>query len=272
MVIRPESLLHLPLGPSQDSKTSKRLDLGGYPLPFTSRPNLSGLAFVLGTADPNGWNVAAQVAADLGRQMQGTLVDLVVAYGNAVPEQVRKERDLLLIGRPGKLALVSELGSILPAPFAPGSNLASEPDAPVAYRTARDASLGYLELLPAPWNNERTVLAVLGSTDQGLIWAGAALTTPKQRGALTGNLAVIHDEQIDSRDTRPKVTAAPTPQSAATTTQPEEAKRPNIFLLLAASVVALIMLGGAIALVMWWRRRGAQARHTSGIHDQAEAE
>ena len=116
-----------------------------------------------------------------------------------------------------------------------------------------------------------TVLAVLGSTDQGLIWAGAALTTPKQRVALTGNLAMIHDEQIDSHDTRPKMTAAPTPQPAATTTQPEEAKRPNIFLLLAASVVALIVLGGAISLVVWWRRRGAQTQRAGDIHDHAEA-
>jgi hypothetical protein len=126
---------------------------------------------VLGIDDPTGWNIASQIAADLGRQMQGTLVDPIVAYADAVPEQVPKERDLLLIERPDKLVLASELGSALPAPFAPGSNLASEPDATVAYRMAPNTSLGYLELLPAPWSAERTVLAVLGSTDQGLVWA-----------------------------------------------------------------------------------------------------
>ncbi|MFL5802005.1 MAG: hypothetical protein ACJ8CR_09735, partial [Roseiflexaceae bacterium] len=220
------------------------------------------LAFVLAPNDPTGWNIAAHVGVDLGRQMQGTLVDLAVAYANAVPEQLRKERDLLLIGRPGALALMSELGSALPAPFAPGSGLASEPDATVAYRTTHDASLGYLELLPAPWSAERSVLAVLGSTGQGLTWAGAALTTPKLRGALTGNLAVIRGDQIDSRDTRPKATVALATQPAATA-QPEEVKRPNIFLLLAAGVVALIMLGGAIMLAVWWRRRGAKSQHAS---------
>jgi hypothetical protein len=272
MVIRPESLLHLPLGPSQGSKTSHRIDLSSYPAPLTVKPNLGGVAFVLGADDPAGWNVAAQVAADLGRQMQGTLVDLVAAYGDAVPEQVRKERDLLLIGRPSKLALVRELSSSLPAPFASGSSLVSEPGATVAYRTAQNASLGYLELLPAPWSGERTVLAVLGSTDQGLAWAGAALTTPKLRDALTGNLAVIQGDQIDSRDTRPTLTAASVTQPAPATAQPEEAKRPNIFLLLAAGVVALIMLGGAISLVVWWRRRGAQAQRTALTRDQIEAE
>jgi Bacterial cellulose synthase subunit len=270
MIIRPESLFHLPLGPSQDSKVPKRLDLSTYPSPFTARPNLSALAFVLGVDDPTGWNIATQIAADLGRQMHGTLVDLVVAYGDTVPEQIRKERDLLVIGRPGKLALIGELRSSFPAPFAPGSSLASEPDAPIAYRMPRDTSLGYLELLPAPWSAERTVLAVLGSNDQGLAWAGAALTTPYLRGALTGNLAVIQGERIESRDTRPKTTAAPGTQPAAATAQPEQVKRPNIFLLLAAGIVALIMLGGAILLVVWWRRRSTQ--RAGVMHDQAEAE
>jgi hypothetical protein len=267
MVIRPESLLHLPLGASQDSQALKRIDLSSYPVPFSIKPNLGGLAFVLAAHDPTGWNTAAQIAIDLGRQMYGTLADLVVAYGDTVPEHVRKERDLLLIGRPGTLPLLSELGGALPAPFAPGSSLASEPDATVAYRTAQDASIGYLELFPAPWNAERTVLAVLGSTDQGVTWAGAALTTPARRGVLTGNLAVIKGDQIDSRDTRPKTTATPTPAPAATSPQPEDVKRPNIFLLLAAGIVALIGLSGAIALVIWWRRRGGRFRRAGRIQD-----
>jgi hypothetical protein len=271
MVIRPESQLHLPLGPLQDSKVAQRFDLSSFPAPFSVKPDLSGLAFVLGAADPAGWNVAQQIAVELGKQMQGTLVDLAVAYADALPEQMRQERDLLLIGRPDQLGLVRELGSALPMPFAPGSSLASEPDAVIVYRMPRGASLGYLELLPAPWSAERTVLAVLGSTDQGLISAGAALTMPKLRGALTGNLAVIQGDRIDSRDTRPKAIAAPTPQPAATTL-PEDAKRPNMFLLLAVSVVALIMLGGAIFVVVWWRRRGAKAQRTALARDQIEAE
>ncbi len=212
MAIRPESLLHLPLGPLQKSAVLKQLDLSSYPSPFTVEPNLSGLAVVLAPNDPASWNVAAQISADLGRHMQGTLVDLAVAYGSAVPEHIRKERDLLLIGQPGKLTLLSELGSALPAPFEQGSALASESDAAISYRTTQEISLGYLELLPAPWSADRSILAVVGSTDQGLAWAGAALTTPQLRGALTGNLAVIQGDQIDSRDTRPKEANAPTPQ------------------------------------------------------------
>jgi hypothetical protein len=272
MVIRPESLLHLPLGPSQASGASKRIDLSTYPSPFTIKPNLSNLAFVLGTDDPTGWNVAAQVAADLGRQMQGTLVDLAVAYGKELPEQMRKERDLLLIGLPSTLPLVSELGSALPAPFIAGSTVAAESDATVAYRMPQGASLGYVELFPAPWSVERTVLAVLGSTDQGLIWAGAALTTPKLRGALTGNLAIIQGDQIDSRDTRPKTTAPAATQPSAPTAQPEEVKRPSIFLFVAVGVVALMMIGSLIFLVVWWRRRGAKAQPMGVMRDQTEAE
>jgi cellulose synthase operon protein B len=270
MVIRPESLLHLPLGPLQKSMVLKQLDLSSYPSLFTVGPNLSDLAVVLAPNDPASWNVAAQISTDLGRHMQGTLVDLAVAYGNAVPEQIRKERDLLLIGQPGKLPLLSELGSALPAPFELGSALASESDAAISYRTTQGISLGYLELLPAPWSVDRSILAVVGSTDQGLAWAGAALTTPQLRGALTGNLAVIQGDQIDSRDTRPKGANAPTPEPTAATAPPEELQRPNTFLLLAAGVVVLIMLGGAIFLVVWWRRRGAKSQHATVVPDQDE--
>lgn len=271
MVIRPESLLHLPLRPAQGGKLSHRIDLSSYPAPFTVKPNLSGMAFVLDAADPQGWNIAAHIAADLGRQMQGTLVDLVAAYGDAVPEQLRSERDLLLIGRPDKLALARELGNALPAPFAPGSNLASEPDAAVSYRTGAGASLGYLELLPAPWSADRTILAVLGSTAEGLGWAGAALTTPKLRGTLSGNLAVIQADRIDSRDTRPKATGSPTPQPTPTAAQAEEAKPPSILLLLAAGIVVLMILGGAIAAVVW-RRRAARIRLAAATRDPTENE
>ena len=80
--------------------------------------------------------------------------------------------------------------------------------------------------------------------------------------------AVIQGEQIDSRDTRPKGSAAPTTKPAEAAAEPEEAKRPNTFLLLAAGVVVLIVLGGASFLVIWWRRRSARIRPAARTPDQ----
>ena len=262
MVIRGESLLHLPLSPAKAGEAARRSDLGRYPLPFSVAPGLGDTAFVLQPDDPAGWEVAGRLAFGLGVQMQGDVADLRAAYADALPADLRGARDLLVIGRPSKLPLIGELGAALPAPFPSGGDIASESGASVSYRVAPGTSVGYLQLLPAPWDGGRMVLAVLGSTDEGLGWAGAALTDTKLRATLSGNLAVVRDQQIESYDTRPKGAAqtGPTPTPAGTPPAAQAAGgRPTILLLGAAAVLGLIALAALVALVVWWRRRRRRA-------------
>jgi hypothetical protein len=195
LTLRPESLLHLPLGPAEGS-LPVTFDLRKYPAPFTTDPSLNNLAFVLARDDPNGWNLAARIAFDLGDRARLTLAKLVATYADSVSEDIRANYDLIVVGRPSTLPLIAELGSALPAPFAAGSDLATEQDLSVVYRLPADASVGYLELLSAPWQGDRAVLAVLGNTDQGVQWAGNALVNPTLRGRLTGNFAVVNAEQV----------------------------------------------------------------------------
>jgi cellulose synthase operon protein B len=269
MSIRPETMLHLPLGPAPASEITQTIDLSRYPAPFTARPNFGGLAFVLAAEDPASWHVAADIAFDLGRQSQGAPLDLVVVVGDTVPEQVRKERDLLLIGRPSTLPLIGELRSTLPAPFEPDADVATEPGVQVAYRMQPGTSIGYLELLPAPWSAERTVLAVLGSTDEGLGWAGAALTMPRLRSQVSGNLVVIDGEQVESRDTRPKHTEAEQePPATDESTPAPTAQRPSTVMLLGVATAALVVLGGVVGLAIWWWRRRVRRRASADAHGE----
>jgi hypothetical protein len=171
-----------------------------------------------------------------------------------VPEQVRATRDLLLVGRASKLPLLGEIRPLLPAPFEAGSDLAAEPSAPVQYRRARGESVGYIQLLAAPWSKTRTILAVLGSTDQGLRWAGAALTTPELRSRLSGNLAIVQERKISSSDTRPQPPAekqqAPQPEAA-----PAAESQPGRAILWAAAAIAVLLLMIIGSLALRWRRR-----------------
>lgn len=262
MSIRPESLLHLPLEPAQASQPARPIDLASYPAPFTTRPDFSGLALVLAHDDPVGWQVAAKLAFDMGRQSQGGLVNLAAAYGDALPDQVRQERDLLLVGRPSALPLLGELKGALPAPFEPGSDLASEPAAQVVYRMPEGTSIGYIQLLAAPWSAERTVMAVLGSTDEALQTTGAALITPQLRSQLSGNLAVIDGAKIESHDTRPKPKAEQPeqPEEGAEPAAEPAAERPSTMLLVAGAGGAFLALGGIVFGVFWWLRRRARKR------------
>ncbi|MBV9786909.1 MAG: cellulose biosynthesis cyclic di-GMP-binding regulatory protein BcsB, partial [Chloroflexi bacterium] len=255
LAIRPESSLHLPLGSTPDSP-AQALDLKRYPQPLTIDPSLQRLAFVLAADDPQSWAVAAGIALDLGRQTQLTLAEPLVVFGDSVPEQVRSSRDLVIVGRASRLPILDEIKESLPAPFAPGSDLAAEPGSPVQFRRSSGDSVGYVQLLAAPWDEQHAVLAVLGSTEQGLDWAGAAVTTPKLRSLLSGNLAIVHDQQITSTDTRPEQT--PAEQPAETEAESAAAPAPSRAILLAAAAIGGLLLALIVALVIWWRRRKAR--------------
>lgn len=256
LAIRPESSLHLPLGSTPESP-AQTLDLKRYPQPLTISPSLQRLAFVLAADDPQSWAVATGIALDLGRQTQLTLAEPMVVYGDSVPEQVRASRDLVIVGRPSRLPILNEIKVDLPAPFEPGSDLAAEPGAPVQFRRTSGDSVGYVQLLAAPWDEQRAVLAVLGSTEQGLSWAGASLTTPKLRSLLSGNLAIVHDQQITSTDTRPGQNPAEQP-AAATEAESTPAPAPRRAILLAVAAIGGLLLALIVALAVWWRRSKAR--------------
>jgi hypothetical protein len=130
------------------------------------------------------------------------VIDLNAAFDDAVPEDLRNSRDLILIGLPSELTLISELKDSLPAPFETGQNIPVVDNQQVSYRFPPDTSIGYLQLLPSPWNSSRTILAVVGSTDEGVGLAGNALSDPLLRSRLAGNFALVSAENISVADTR----------------------------------------------------------------------
>ena len=79
------------------------------------------------------------------------------------------------------LPWLSWINASLPAPFAPSSDIAVERGMRVTYRLPEGTDLGYVQLLSSPWNSARTILAVMGSSDKGLTWAGNAITDPRWR-------------------------------------------------------------------------------------------
>jgi hypothetical protein len=199
--ILPESSLHLPLRPATAGVVQLR-DMSSYPYPFASEPTLSALAFVLPKADASTWNAAAQIALQLGNQSSGAMFNLSVAYDGELPDDVRNTRNLIVIGLPSDLQLLTELKDSLPAPFADGTNVAVLQGQQVAYRFPAEADLGFLELLASPWNADRVILTVAGSTPAGVEQAGKTLTDPAFRSKLRGNFVLVNGESLSVADTR----------------------------------------------------------------------
>jgi len=262
------SLLHLPLGPATGQPAAE-LNLDRYPEPFTVDPNLATVAFVMPEDDAAAWRVAARLAFYLGDQSDARLADFAVAFADAVPEALRQERDLIVIGRPSQLPLLTELSEVLPSPFEPGSDIAIEKNSLVVYRLPDGASVAYLQLMAAPWNAQRTILTVLGNTDEALGWAGAAVTTSALVGRLAGNFVVINGAQLYATDTR---LVSPNGSLVATavpggTSEPPTVPATNVereAWLLPAMGISLVAMLGIIGFVIFsglrQRRAARQGR------------
>lgn len=251
--IRPESMLHIPLGPL-DTQLGM-LDLRAYPAIFS--PTLDTLAFVVDPSDPLVLRVAISVAYTLGQKTQGTLMNPEVAFANDMLQTLREARSLLVIGRPSKLPILAELTN-MPAPFDKGSDIATEPQNELKFRLPSDTPSGYLEIFPSPWNTERFILTVLGNNTQGLLYAHNALQTPSLRNELTGNLAVIYGNNIYATNTNLNATPQPVtiivPPTATPMPKENSSTGPQPSLVI-IGVIAVVIFIFAVIFILMQRKR-----------------
>ncbi len=194
------SNLHLPLLPTPIN-TSSNFDLANYPAPLDYDPTLGNTAFVLPKDDLQSWRSALAISSYLGLASQGPVTTLGAFYADSLPAAERPKYNLLIIGRPSMLPIISELNNALPAPFANNSDVAREPDMQVTYSIAPNTNLGYVELLSSPWGNNKVIIAALGNTQQGVAWAASHLIAPLSY-TLKGNFAVINGTRVITTDTR----------------------------------------------------------------------
>jgi hypothetical protein len=227
---------------------------------------LKNTAFVLPHNDLNSWRSALKIAAYLGQSTNGTLSALSVFYSDQMTAADKAKYNLLVIGLPSQSPIVKEMNSALPVPFSGGDNLSPVNSSQVAYHISPDSPLGYIEMMPSPWNPTHIVLAALGNTTSGLSWATNALIDPSLRNNLAGNFDVIHDRQILTNDTRVStvVSAAtiPTLQAGVVALAPSTgasttpAARPGwipLVVILAIALMVVILAG--VAIRNQWRSR-----------------
>jgi hypothetical protein len=192
-----DSSFHLPFT-SQDLEPS--LDL--FPYPFDERPNLSGLLLILpdrpGQLD---YDLMLQVSGGLGAADQGDSLALTVTTADLVTQGDREDKDLILIGRPSVHSAIAELNDRLPQPFEAGSDLLRSQVEPMLLAQDPSRAIGLIQELAAPWDPERTILVLTGTTDEGVAMAAATLLSESDE--LTGNVAVV-EESVGVRafDTR----------------------------------------------------------------------
>lgn len=193
--------IHMPVGGQQVALNSL-INLNDYPSMFTSYRNLDDVAFILAKNDPTGWDMASKIAFDIGATASIPVANLEAVYGDAVPQSIRDERSLILVGRASNLPIIADLNDKLPAPFEPGSDEATQPSLLVNYRLLPGVSVGYLQIIPSPWNDDNFILLVSGNTESGVPMAGEKLISSEFSSQLAGNFSVLYNEQVLTTDTR----------------------------------------------------------------------
>jgi hypothetical protein len=193
LFISSESRLHL----DHKEQDAPGLDLGFYPHPFSQRSDLGDVLFVLPSEpQPEEWEEALQLATALGRAAGGPNFAPAVAVGDTWPEVQMGDYHFIVLGRPSRNPVLRQVNDQLPQPFLLDSDIIDQQLNEVVLRLPSGVSLGYVQLMPSPWNEERAFLAVTGTTDEGVRWAVDVLT--ERAWTLKGNLALVREEEIST--------------------------------------------------------------------------
>ncbi len=109
---------------------------------------------------------------------------------------------LIVVGRPSANPLLASLNDSLPQPFVAGEDRLQPVIGQVIYRLPDDFSIGIFQFFPSPWNPNRVVLALTGTTQEGENWLLQALSDDTLFYILGGHIAFVLGDQIEVIDLR----------------------------------------------------------------------
>lgn len=178
-----------------------RLDLDDFPNPFQTNLTLSNLLFALPSAPTvDEAEIALNLAASLGNSARGKTIVPAAMLGNDLPAEGLEGYQIIAIGRPTHQPLIQQVNAQLPQPFLPDSDEIDQRLDNVIFRLPPNIDLGYIQLIPSPWKEDRAFLAVTGTSDSGV--ERAARTLIINPSNLRGNLALVTSDKLNSIDTR----------------------------------------------------------------------
>jgi hypothetical protein len=203
LTIYADSGLHLP-----HENADLSLDLANYPYPFSDPGDLGEVVFSLST-DPTITEIEGvlRLAAWLGNVSKGSSFVPQVVLGGDPEAESWTGFDMIAAGRPTNNPYVSAVNETLPQPFRPGTDEILQQVDDLIYRLPAGISLGYVQELPSPRDEEQAMLVVTGTTDESVAWALSVLSDDALFWRLAGNLALIRGEEVWTTDTRERTAA-----------------------------------------------------------------
>jgi hypothetical protein len=106
---------------------------------------------------------------------------------------------VIAIGRPTANPFIASLNDQLPQPFVDGEDALKQQIGNLVYRLPAEYSVGLVEVLPAPWQPDRAISVISGTSDEGVAWALNAFLDPDLRDSLTeGEVSFVRDRNIET--------------------------------------------------------------------------
>jgi len=239
LVVYADSRLRIPGAPAALPAT-----LSNYPRAFLGAMDLSDVTFVVPAAS----NLAiaralAWMTAQLGHWAQGEALAPLVVDAHTAPAT----RYQILLGRPSQNPAIAKLNSVLPQPF----QVQSDEPAPVAQVAQVLPPRGAIGYLQATTIDQQPRLVVTGNSDEGLLWAAEALSTPELLGKLRGDLAILSAAgSLTTLEVRTKESSTALSLAQATPTTDGTPRMPSWVL---ALTVGLFFVTLVILFLVGWQ-------------------
>lgn len=198
ITILENSAFHIPVGPTLTDLSAGKFDFGMYPDLFLGYSNLGNVAYVLPKSNPLTWQIAAEIAFNFGDLANPIISESTVIFDDEAAPEILATKSLVIIGVPNELSLLQEINDALPAPFDFTNNTASEQLLQVSYRIPNNVDIGYLELIPSPYNEQDALMVVAGNNDSGVKLAGNVLNDATLRRQLAGIFSMTNGTQVAS--------------------------------------------------------------------------
>ena len=166
-------------------------DLDIFPYPFSKNTGLDNT--ILTVPDQVSSSLAndlARLSVRLGAASNSERLAIPVVFASTVTEELRENNHLIALGRPTQNALLAEVNADLPHPFIENTDILEPLKVDnVVFLVDPERNAGLLQIMQSPWNENYSLLAISGTTDEGTALALRALVNGSRK--LVGDLAVV---------------------------------------------------------------------------------
>ncbi len=188
----------LQLKHTEATSDTKAVPISNPVTPLISRADLSDIWFALPQAPlPEELTGLVRVAALLGRISGGPGFMPHVSLGDVTQDELT-DFSVILIGQPLRNPVIPLINDSLPQQFISGENSLRQRVGSTDFRLTESFSMGVLQTIHSPWNAQKYITAISGSTLEGVNWVVDALLDDELYYTLNGDLAYIRGRQVEA--------------------------------------------------------------------------